>query len=216
MLRLVRILFIALPLACLWTLPGASLVRAETLSLLALGDSLTAGYGVDGPQSYPAQLEAALRGRGWDVSVINGGVSGDTMAQGAARLDWSLTPEVDAVLVELGANDALRGLPTEQAEAALASILGALGERHLPALVMGMKAPPNMGPDYARAFEDMFARQATKHGAMLYPFFLEGVATDAALNQSDGIHPNAAGVARIVELTLPMVETLLNTVKSGP
>lgn len=189
--------------------------RAETITILALGDSLTAGLGLDAPQAYPAKLEAALKAKGHDVQVINAGVSGDTASQGAARLDWSLTDQVDAVIVELGANDALRGLPPEQAEAALSDILGTLGDKRLPVLLMGMRAPPNMGEDYARAFEGMYTRQAEKHGAILYPFFLEGVAAEASLNQADGMHPNAAGVDRIVARTLPHVEELLKRAAAG-
>jgi acyl-CoA thioesterase I len=192
----------------------ASPVRAEPLTLLALGDSLTAGYGLDAPQSFPSRLEAALRQRGHDVIVVNAGVSGDTASQGAARLDWSLTPEVDAVLVELGANDALRGLPPAQAEAALADILSKLKAKGLPTLLLGMRAPPNLGPDYVTAFEVMYGRLASAHGAALYPFFLEGVAADAGLNQADGIHPNAAGVDEIVRRLLPDVEALLAAIKA--
>ena len=184
-------------------------VRAETTTILALGDSLTAGLGLDAPQAFPARLEAALKAKGHDVVIINAGVSGDTASQGAARLDWSLTDDVDVVLVALGANDALRGLPPEQAEAALDEILGKLKARNLPMLVLGMRSPPNLGPDYAASFEAMFPRVATKHGAALYPFFLEGVAADASLNQADGIHPNAKGVDEIVKRVLPAVEALL-------
>jgi acyl-CoA thioesterase I len=188
-------------------------VRAETITLLALGDSLTAGYGLDPTQSFPAKLEAALKAKGRDVVVINAGVSGDTAAQGAARLDWSLTDEVDAVLVELGANDALRGLPVPQAETALDDILAKLKTKNLPTLVLGMRAPPNLGADYGSAFEIMYSNLSTKHGAALYPFFLEGVAADASLNQADGIHPNAKGVDEIVKRVLPDVEALLARVK---
>ena len=184
-------------------------VRADTKTILALGDSLTAGLGLDAPQAFPARLEAALKAKGHDVVIINAGVSGDTASQGAARLDWSLTDDVDVVLVALGANDALRGLPPEQAESALDEILGKLKARNLPTLVLGMRSPPNLGPDYAAAFEAMFPRVATKHGAALYPFFLEGVAAEASLNQADGIHPNAKGVDEIVKRVLPAVEALL-------
>jgi acyl-CoA thioesterase I len=182
---------------------------AETKTILALGDSLTAGLGLDAPQAFPAQLEAALKAKGFDVLVVNAGVSGDTAAQGAARLDWSLTDDVDAVIVALGANDALRGLPPVQAEAALDDILTKLKARNLKTLVLGMRSPPNLGPDYAQTFEPMFKRVADKHGAALYPFFLEGVAADASLNQADGMHPNAAGVAEIVRRVLPSAEALL-------
>jgi acyl-CoA thioesterase I len=183
--------------------------KAEPFTILALGDSLTAGLGLDQPQSFPSRLEAALKAKGHDVAVINAGVSGDTAAQGAARLDWSLTDEVDGVIVALGANDALRGLPPAQAEAALDGILAKVKAKGLPALVLGMRAPPNLGPDYAAAFEPMYATLTAKHGAALYPFFLEGVAANAALNQADGIHPNAAGVDVIVAGVLPLAEALL-------
>jgi acyl-CoA thioesterase I len=187
--------------------------KAEPITILALGDSLFAGYGLDGPQAYPAQLEAALKAKGLDVKVLNAGVSGDTASQGAARLGWSLSDDVDVVIVELGANDALRGLPPEQAEAALAGIAAAVNAKKLPLLIMGMRAPPNMGPDYGQRFEPMFQRVAENHGAALYPFFLEGVAADASLNQADGIHPNVAGVAIIVKKTLPAVEALIGRAK---
>ena len=196
-----------------FTLLSVLPLRAETITLLALGDSLTAGLGLDPPQSFPAKLEAALKAKGRDVTIVNAGVSGDTTAQGAARLDWSLTDDVDAVLVELGANDALRGLPVPQAEVALDDILTKLKAKNLPTLVLGMRAPPNLGADYGSAFESMYPKLSAKHGAALYPFFLEGVAADASLNQADGIHPNAKGVDEIVKRVLPQVEALLNSVK---
>jgi acyl-CoA thioesterase I len=197
----ISLLFLALPL------------RAEPVTILALGDSLFAGYGLDQPQSYPAQLEVALKAKGLDVKVLNAGVSGDTAAQGAARLGWALSDDVDAVIVELGANDALRGLPPEQAEAALNEIAKTISDKKLPLLLMGMRAPPNMGPDYAQKFEPMFERVAQHYGAALYPFFLDGVAADASLNQSDGIHPNPQGVQVIVERTLSAVEALVAKAK---
>ena len=190
---------------CLASLPA----RAETQTLLALGDSLTAGLGLDPTQAFPAKLEAALKAKGHDVVVLNAGVSGDTAAQGAARLDWALTDDVDAVLVELGANDALRGLPPEQAKQALDGVLAALQRRKLPVLLLGMKAPPNLGPDYVTAFDAMFPALAKQYGVALYPFFLDGVAADAKLNQADGMHPNPEGVDEIVKRVLPSVEALL-------
>jgi acyl-CoA thioesterase I len=202
-----------LSVALLMILFSVLAAKAETTTILALGDSLTAGYGLDPSQSFAAKLETALKSKGHDVVVVNAGVSGDTVAQGAARLDWSLTEDVDAVLVELGANDALRGLPTDQAAQALDDILGKLKAKNLPTLVLGMRAPPNMGPDYVLAFEGMYKTLATKHGAALYPFFLEGVAADASLNQADGIHPNARGVDAIVARLLSDVETLLSLTK---
>jgi acyl-CoA thioesterase I len=187
--------------------------RAETVTLLALGDSLTAGLGLDPAQAFPAKLEAALKTKGHDVIVMNAGVSGDTAAQGAARLDWALTDDVDGVLVELGANDALRGLPPEQAEQSLDEILAKLKQRNLPVLLLGMKAPPNLGPDYGMKFDAMYPALASKHGAALYPFYLDGVAADAKLNQADGMHPNAQGVDEIVKRVLPAVEALLMQLK---
>jgi acyl-CoA thioesterase I len=183
--------------------------RAESFTILALGDSLTAGLGLDQSQAFPAKLQAALKVKGHDVVVINAGVSGDTVAQGEARLDWAMTEEIDAVIVELGANDALRGLPVPQAEAALGKIIDNITSRNLPLLLAGMKAPPNLGPDYGTAFDQMFAKQAARVGVVSYPFFLEGVAADPKLNQSDGIHPNAIGVDVIVLRMLPFVEKLL-------
>jgi acyl-CoA thioesterase I len=183
--------------------------RAEPLTLLALGDSLTAGLGLAASEAFPAQLEKALRAKGHDVVVINAGVSGDTALQGAERLDWVLTDDVDAVLVELGANDALRGLPVNQAEAALDQIIGKLAAKKLPTLLLGMKAPPNLGPEYGLEFDGAYPRLAKKHDVALYGFFLAGVAGNTALNQADGIHPTAEGVAIIVEKLLPEVEKLL-------
>ncbi len=199
-----RIVSILLALAFL-----AGPAQAASITLLALGDSLTAGYGLDPAEAFPVKLEAALRARGHDVTVINGGVSGDTAADGQARLDWALTPEVSAVIVELGANDALRGLPPQQAETAIGQILASLEQKNLPVLLAGMLAPPNLGPDYGAAFNGMYARLAGQYHALLYPFFLDGVAADPALNQQDGMHPNGQGVEIVVARMLPKVEELL-------
>jgi len=182
---------------------------AQTVTLLALGDSLTAGYGLQPSDAFPVKLEAALQARGHDVKVINGGIAGDTALDGASRVDWALSEEVDAVIVEFGANDALRGLPVPQAEQALDQLLGKLAGRKLPVLLAGMRAPPNLGPEYQAAFDGMYARLAEKHGSLLYPFFLDGVAAEAKLNQADGMHPNPAGVDIIVSRILPSVERLL-------
>lgn len=182
---------------------------AQSVTLLALGDSLLAGYGLQPSDAFPVKLEAALRARGHDVKVINAGVAGDTALDGASRLDWALSEEVDAVIVEFGANDALRGLPVPQAEAALDQLLGKLGEKKLPVLLAGMRAPPNLGPDYQAAFDGMYGKLAEKHGALLYPFFLDGVAAEPRLNQADGMHPNPAGVDVIVSRILPHVEELI-------
>lgn len=198
-------LFAALALVVL-TAAGAA---AAPVTILALGDSLTGGLGVGPSEAFPAKLEAALKAKGQDVKVINAGVSGDTAADGAARLDWALAEPVDAVIVELGANDALRGLPVAQAEQALDGLLTALAQKKLPVLLAGMKAPPNMGPEYQAEFDGMYQRLAAKHGVLLYPFFLDGVAADPTLNQGDGMHPNPAGVDVIVARILPSVEQLL-------
>lgn len=199
-------LFTALTLMIL-TAAGAA---AAPRTILALGDSLTAGQGLVLADGFPARLEAALKARGHDVTVINAGVSGDTAADGAARLDWALGEPVSAVIVELGANDALRGLPVAQAEQALDQLLTALEQKKLPTLLAGMKAPPNLGPDYQSQFDGMYQRLAAKHPTvLLYPFFLDGVAADPKLNQDDGLHPNAAGVDVIVARMLPGVEQLL-------
>jgi acyl-CoA thioesterase-1 len=198
-------LFTALALLAL-TAAGAA---AAPVTILALGDSLTAGLGVGPAEAFPVRLEAALQAKGHDVKVINAGVSGDTAADGAARLDWALAEPVNAVIVELGANDALRGLPVAQAEQALDRLLAALAAKKLPVLLAGMRAPPNMGPEYQAAFDGMYERLAAKHGVLLYPFFLDGVAADPKLNQGDGMHPSPAGVDVIVARMLPSVEQLL-------
>ena len=204
-------LFTALALLVL-TAAGAA---AAPVTILALGDSLTAGLGVGPAEAFPVRLEAALKAKGHDVKVINAGVSGDTAADGAARLDWALAEPVNAVIVELGANDALRGLPVAQAEQALDRLLAALAAKKLPVLLAGMRAPPNMGPEYQAAFDGMYERLAAKHGVLLYPFFLDGVAADPKLNQGDGMHPSPAGVDVIVARMLPSVEQLLGKVAAN-
>jgi acyl-CoA thioesterase I len=182
---------------------------AETLTILAFGDSLTAGYGLPPDQAFPVKLEAALRAKGHDVAIINAGVSGDTAGDGLARLEWSLDEEIDGAIVEFGGNDVLRGLAPEQAEQALDKMLEILKGRGLPALLAGMLAPPNLGVEYGAAFNGMFPRLAEKHGVLLYPFFLDGVAANARLNQADGLHPTGEGVEVIVARILPVVEELL-------
>lgn len=182
---------------------------AQTITILALGDSLTAGYGLQPSEAFPVKLEQALKAKGHDVVVVNAGVSGDTALDGLSRLDWALSEEVDAAIVEFGANDALRGLQPAQAEAAIDGILAKLAEKKIPTLLAGMRAPPNLGPEYMSAFDGMYARLAGKHEALLYPFFLDGVAADIKLNQADGMHPNAAGVDVIVARMLPVVEELV-------
>jgi acyl-CoA thioesterase I len=182
--------------------------------IIALGDSLTAGLGLPQDQSFPAQLEAALKARGTEATVINAGVSGDTAAAGLARLDWALPDNASAVIVELGANDALQGLPPEGTKQALAKIVETVQARGLPILLAGMEAPPNMGKDYADRFRAIYADLAARYHLIFYPFFLEGAALHDGLTQGDGMHPNAKGVAAIVANILPKVEELLAEVKA--
>jgi acyl-CoA thioesterase-1 len=189
---------------------------ARTLKIVALGDSLTAGYGLGPGEAFPDVLQKALREKGFDVEIANAGVSGDTAGAGAERLDWSVPDGTDGVIVELGANDALRGIDPAQTRAALDRILTRLGERKIPVLLAGMLAPRNLGPDYIAAFDGMYRQLADKHGALLYPFFLDGVAGDKSLNLNDGMHPAAAGVSRIVERMLPTVETFITRLQRRP
>jgi acyl-CoA thioesterase-1 len=188
---------------------AASPLQAQTIHILALGDSLTAGLGLDPQLTFPARLEAALKARGHDIVITNAGISGDTSTAGAERLDWSLVPEIDGVIVELGSNDALRGIDPQETEKALDRILTALNERKLPALLAGMLAPRNLGADYGKKFDAIFPRLAAKHGVLFYRFFLDGVAAEPALNQPDGLHPNSKGVDMIVSRILPITEDLL-------
>jgi acyl-CoA thioesterase-1 len=192
----------------------APTARAEgELRILALGDSLTAGYGLGDSDSFPAKLQAALRAKGVDVQVVNGGVSGDTSAGGLARLDWALGDDPDIVIVELGANDGLRGLDPAQTQENLDAILKRLTDEKRAVLLTGMLAPPNMGADYGDDFRTVYPTLAAKYGVRLYPFFLDGVAGDAALNQADGIHPTAAGVDIIVARILPEVMAVIDGLK---
>ena len=186
---------------------------AKPITLLALGDSLTSGLGLETSEAFPAKLEAALQSRHPGLKIINGGVSGDTAADGLARLDWALTDDVGALIVGLGANDALRGLDVAQTETALNAIMVKAQEKNLPVLILGMKSPPNMGPDYVARFDGLYPRLAAKYQALLYPFYLEGIAANAGLNQADGIHPNGQGVDVIVSKVMPSVEELIGKVR---
>jgi len=190
-------------------LASASGAAARTLRLVALGDSLTAGYGLPPGKAFPDRLEAALRAKGFDVKVINAGVSGDTAADGLARYEWAVPRDADALIVELGANDMLRGQKPEATKATLAAILGKARAAHLPTLIAGIRAAPNLGPEYDRAFDAIYPALAEAYHVSLYPFFLDGVAGDPKLNQPDGLHPNAEGVEVIVQRILPAVEGLL-------
>ncbi len=188
---------------------------ASPIRLLVLGDSLTSGYGVAHAEGFQAQLAAALAASGHQVRIIDGAVSGDTTEDGRARLAWVLEGGADAAIVELGANDGLRGIDPTVMQANLTAILDTLAARHIPVLLCGMYAPPNMGPEYAQAFKAVFDRLSHRPGLLFDPFFLAGVAEDPALNQADGLHPNPEGVRRIVTRLLPLVEKLLDEVKTG-
>jgi acyl-CoA thioesterase-1 len=185
---------------------------APPLKLVVLGDSLTAGFGLAPEEAFPARLEAALRARGFAVVVENAGVSGDTARQGLERLDWAVGPDADAVIVELGANDALRGVDPTETRKSLDAIISRLKQRKVPVLLAGMLAPPNLGASYKELFDEIFPSLATAHDVDLYPFFLDGVATDPDFNLDDGVHPNAQGVDEIVRRMLPKVEAFLATI----
>jgi acyl-CoA thioesterase-1 len=177
--------------------------------IVVLGDSLAAGLGLPEDQAFPAQLEKALKAKGHEVTVVNAGVSGDTAANGLARFDWAVPPEASAVIVELGANDALQGLPPEATKKALEDILKRLQAKGLPVLLAGMEAPRNMGKDYVEEFNAVYRDLAARYDVVFYPFFLDGIVGDTSLFQGDGLHPNAAGVAKIVNGIMPKVEELL-------
>ncbi len=213
---LARNVWLGLLLALALFARAGAVEAAEERVLVALGDSLTAGYGLAREHAFPRQLERALRKRGHRVRVVNAGVSGDTTSAGLARLDWAVPENAQAVIVELGANDALRGQDPEQAFSALDEIIARLKARGLAVLLVGMEAPRNMGADYVKAFEDIYPRLVKKHGVLLYPFFLDGVAGSSELNLEDGLHPKAKGVAAIVERILPHVERLLNGLNKNP
>ena len=193
--------------AALTTAAVSAPVRAAggELRILMLGDSLTAGYGLASRDALPARLETVLRAHRIDARVIDAGVSGDTTSGGLARIEWALSDDPHAVIVALGANDGLRAIDPAVTRANLDRLLGLLAERGLPVLLAGMVAPPNLGPEYAGRFDPIYPELAARHGAVLYPFLLDGVATVTLLNQEDGIHPNPAGVEEIGRRMLPAV-----------
>jgi acyl-CoA thioesterase-1 len=190
--------------------PGTALAR--TLRIVAFGDSLSAGFELPANGSFPAQLEAALRAKGRDVTVVNAGVSGDTASDGLARLDWSLPAGADLVIVEFGANDMLRGLDPAITRRALDEILTRLQARGASVLLAGMRSMTNLGESYRGQFETIYPELAKAHGVPLYPFFLEGIAEQAAFNLADGMHPNRSGVGKIVAGILPSVEAALDQI----
>ncbi|WP_299375795.1 arylesterase [uncultured Kiloniella sp.] len=194
----------------LFTLLTANLSYAETpVKLLAFGDSLTHGYGLEAGDTFPERLQVALKESGYNITVINGGNSGDTSASGRSRLDWALLDEAQVVIVELGANDGLRGLEPSQTRENLSQIIAGFKDSGAKVLLTGMQAPRNLGTEYVTEFDKIYPELAEQYDVAFYPFFLEGVALDPALNQADGIHPNRAGVDLIVQNILPYLVPLL-------
>jgi acyl-CoA thioesterase I len=189
-------------------------VAAEPLRIVAFGDSLMAGYGLPADAAFPVRLEVALKAKGYDVRVIGAAVSGDTASSGLARLDWAFPAGAETAIVELGANDALRGIDPKVTRDALDGIVRRLKERRVEVLLAGMQAPRNLGAEYAAGFDAIYAELAKKHNVLLYPFFLDGVAADPALNLRDGIHPTAKGIDLIVARILPSVEQLIARVRA--
>jgi acyl-CoA thioesterase-1 len=202
--------FIVMSVLGLAALPAVAQDRA--LQLVGFGDSLMAGYQLAPSESYTAKLEAALKAKGHNVTVTNAGVSGDTTSGGLSRIDWSVPDGTDGVILELGANDALRGISPEQSEKNLDAMLSRLKERNIPVLLVGIMAPPNMGGDYADRFNPIYKRLAEKYLVKLYPFFLDGVVTVPGTQLDDGMHPNPKGVDVMVEKSLPLVEGFLGDI----
>ena len=191
---------------------SAQTLAAKPVKMVVLGDSLSAGLGLPAPAAFPPRLQKALKDKGIDVDMINAGVSGDTTSGGRDRLDWSVPEGTEAVILELGANDALRGIDPKVTHAALADILTRLKARKIAVLLCGMVAPPNYGADYSARFNAIYPDLAKTFQVPLYPFFLEGVATDAKLNQADGLHPTAAGIDVVVKNILPTVQAFLGAI----
>ena len=186
--------------------------ETKPIKMVVLGDSLSAGLGLSASSAFPARLQKSLETKGIAVDMINAGVSGDTTSGGRDRLDWSVPEGTEAVILELGANDALRGIDPRVTRAALTDILTRLKARKIAVLLCGMVAPPNYGSEYSARFNAIYPELAKSFGVPLYPFFLEGVASDARLNQADGLHPTAEGVDMIVKNILPTVEAFLGTI----
>jgi acyl-CoA thioesterase-1 len=200
--------------AAVFLIPSAAGITAEQpVKIVALGDSLTVGYGLPVQDAFPAKLEKALRAKGLAVEIANAGVSGDTASAGLARLDWAVPAGTDAVIVEFGANDMLRGVDPKVTRRALEAIVHRLTERRIEVLLAGMRAAPNLGAAYVRDFEAIYADLAARYGLVFYPFFLDGVAVEGRLNQRDGIHPTSAGIDRIVAGILPKAEELVARVR---
>ncbi len=202
-------------IAAMLTAAAPARAAPSALKIVVLGDSLSAGYGLPAADSFPEKLQTALRAKGIAVDIDNAGVSGDTSSGGLGRLDWSVPDGTQAVILELGANDALRGIDPDVTRKALGEIIRRLQARGIAVLLCGMRAPPNYGADYAARFDAIYPDLAREFGVPLDPFFLDGVAADAALNQADGMHPTAAGIDRIVARILPTVEAFLGGIKAA-
>lgn len=191
---------------------GVAQSEDKPLQLVGFGDSLMAGYQLPPTESYTAQLEAALKKKGIDIAITNAGVSGDTSAGGLARAEWSVPDGTDGVILELGANDALRGVSPDETEKNLDQIISGFKKRNIPVLLVGIMAPPNMGGDFATRFNEIYPRLAGKYDLPLYPFFLDGVVLDQTLQLEDRMHPNAKGIGIMVERTLPVVEDFVKAI----
>jgi acyl-CoA thioesterase-1 len=212
---LAHIIVLTMGLATVALMPAqaGSTGAEKPIRIVVLGDSLSAGLGLAAPDAFPAKLQKSLKVKGIDVEIGNAGVSGDTSSGGRDRLDWSVPEGTEGVIVELGANDALRGTDPAVTRSALSDIVARLKARHIAVMLCGMLAPPNYGSDYAARFNAIYPDLAKSFDVALYPFFLDGVATDAALNQADGLHPTAAGVDVIVRNIMPTVEAFVGTIK---
>ncbi|WP_454852457.1 arylesterase [Rhizobium binxianense] len=197
-----------------FSLISVTAAEARTINLVGFGDSLMAGYQLSPGDGFPEKMQAALRAKGLDVAIANAGVSGDTTTGGLARIDWSVPDGTDGVILELGANDALRGIAPEESERNLDQMIARLKARGIAVLLAGMMAPPNMGEDYAARFNPIYQKLAEKHGVPLYGFFLDGVVLDAGLKLADGMHPNAKGVDIMVKKMEPAVTKFVETISS--
>jgi len=212
--RVQRLAALLVALACLLA-PALARAADRPVKIVVLGDSLSAGLGLPAQAAFPARLAQALKAKGYTVAIANAGVSGDTASGGLDRLDWSVPEGTDAVIVELGANDMLRGIDPAVTKAALDQILSRLARRHIPVLLIGMKAMRNLGSDYARTFDAIYPALASTHSVVFYPFFLAGVVSDPKFNQGDGLHPDAAGVDVIVARILSQVAALIARVRAA-
>lgn len=216
-MRFRKLAAIAVAVMSLMAVPGAVAIAADgddPVRIVGFGDSLMAGYGLNGSEGFPARLQAALEARGHNVEITDAGVSGDTSSGGLARLDWSIPEDVDGVILELGANDALRGLPPEKTRENLDAMITRLKERGIEVLLAGMLAPPNLGADYETRFNAIYPELADKYDVVLYPFFLDGVTGNPEFLLDDGMHPNANGINTMVDGILPYAEDFLARIEA--